>query len=285
MRPRNAESTADTSRPFLERLCGFPREPGLLCHTVRSAAALVVRAWLRAYHRFAIRGLENLPRDRSFVMVANHTSHLDALCLLSALPLKRLHQAFPAAAADYFFVSVPGVALSAIVMNALPFHRGAHVRQSLRLCRAMLARPGNILILFPEGTRGSGCGVGTFKPGVGTLLAGTHTPAVPCYIDGAAAAMPKGVSFPRPRRITLTLGRPLVFGDRTTDMKAATGVCAELRQALLGLQAMNSAVHRRYPAGDGVAPVQTQFPPVERFAIRAAPAPRLFCDRARWEPS
>src|SRR4029450_8364516 len=101
-------------------------------------------------------------------MVANHTSHLDALCLLSALPLRRLHQAFPAAAADYFFVNMPGAALS-IVMNALPFHRGVHVRQSLRLCQAMLAKPGNILILFPEGTRGSGREVGTFRTGVGTL--------------------------------------------------------------------------------------------------------------------
>src|SRR5688572_24973550 len=123
MRQWHYEPAADLNCSLVERLRNFPREPDLLCYTLRSVAALAVRGWLRTYHRFTIRGLENLPREGSFVMVANHTSHLDALCLLSALPLKRLHQAFPAAAADYFFVSMPGVALSAIVMNALPFHR------------------------------------------------------------------------------------------------------------------------------------------------------------------
>jgi 1-acyl-sn-glycerol-3-phosphate acyltransferase len=230
------QPAADLSGSALERLRRFPREPDLLFCALRSMAALAVRAWLRTYHRFSIRGLENLPRRGSFVMVANHASHLDAFCLLSALPLARLHRAFPAAAADYFFVSTPRVALSAIVINALPFHREAHVRRSLRLCEALLAEEGNILILFPEGTRGSGHGVGAFKPGIGTLLAGTRIPAVPCYIHGAAAAMPKGACFPLPRPITLTIGQSLIFSDRPADKRGAVEVCAELRRAVLKLQ-------------------------------------------------
>jgi len=39
--------------------------------------------------------------------VSNHASHLDALCLLAGLPLRKLHETYPAAAADYFFTSVP----------------------------------------------------------------------------------------------------------------------------------------------------------------------------------
>ena len=69
------------------------------------------------------------------------------------MPLRKLHRVFPAAAQDYFFVSVPQLAIAAVVVNALPFGRQKQIRQSLELCRELLANPGNVLILFPEGTR------------------------------------------------------------------------------------------------------------------------------------
>jgi len=62
-------------------------------------------------------GRENLPAAESFVLVANHSSHLDALCLVSALPLRKLHRVFPAAAADYFFKSLPRIWIAAAVVN------------------------------------------------------------------------------------------------------------------------------------------------------------------------
>src|SRR5437899_647931 len=98
----------------------------MLVYGTRLLAGLLLRGWLRCYHRLTIVGRENLPLDRSFVMVANHASHLDTLCLLSALPLSKLHCAFPAAAQDYFFVQVPRLFLAAVVVNALPFDRRVH---------------------------------------------------------------------------------------------------------------------------------------------------------------
>ena len=74
----------------------------MLVYGLRSLVALIIRGLLRIYHRFEIIGAENLPNDESFVLVANHSSHLDTLCLLAALPLRRLHRAFPVAAEDYF---------------------------------------------------------------------------------------------------------------------------------------------------------------------------------------
>ena len=53
------------------------------------------------------------------MLVANHSSHLDAPALLSALPLKKIHRAFPAAASDYFFTSLPTLAFPAVVVNAM----------------------------------------------------------------------------------------------------------------------------------------------------------------------
>ena len=129
------EPASDLDQPMIERLRRFPREPDMLVYTLRSLAALMVRGWLKLYHRLEITGSEHLPATGSFVMVANHASHLDALCLLSALPLRKLHRAFPVAARDYFFVTAPRVAAAAILVNALPFERQVHARQSLELCR------------------------------------------------------------------------------------------------------------------------------------------------------
>src|SRR5712691_9167680 len=101
MKEWHYDPAQDLEQPLVERLRRFPREPDMLVYVLRSLAALTMRGWLRTYHRLEIVGRGNLPAEGSFVMVANHSSHLDALCLLSALPLKKLHRAFPAAAADY----------------------------------------------------------------------------------------------------------------------------------------------------------------------------------------
>jgi 1-acyl-sn-glycerol-3-phosphate acyltransferase len=93
---------------MVERWRRFPREPDMVVYSFRSVISLIIRGLLRTYERFEIIGAENLPNDdESFVLVANHASHLDTLCLLAALPLGRLHQAFPVAAEDYFFRSLP----------------------------------------------------------------------------------------------------------------------------------------------------------------------------------
>ena len=89
------DPAADLGPAQVERLRGYPRAPGLVVGGVRSLAAVAVRCWLRAYHRLTIVGRENLPADRSFVLIANHASHLDVLCLLSALPIRRWWITFP----------------------------------------------------------------------------------------------------------------------------------------------------------------------------------------------
>jgi 1-acyl-sn-glycerol-3-phosphate acyltransferase len=229
------EPACDLDQTISQRLRRFPREPDILCYAIRSVAACIIRLWLRTYHGLRIEGRENLPAEGSFVLVCNHASHMDALCLLSALPLRRLHQAFPAAAADYFFVSLPRLAISVLVVNALPFHRNLHVRQSLSLCRELLANPGNILIVFPEGTRSGNGAVGSFKPGIATLLAGSTIPVVPCYLSGAALALPKGCWLPRPVPLRLTIGKPRVYSAHGREKESIADICSDLREAVLQL--------------------------------------------------
>jgi 1-acyl-sn-glycerol-3-phosphate acyltransferase len=241
MDPWQYDPAADLEQPLVERLRHFPREPDMLVYGLRSFAALACRAWLRMYHRFRIMGRGRLPAEGSFVMVANHSSHLDALCLLAALPVGRLHRTFPAAARDYFFVNVPGTFAAAVFVNALPFERETSPRQSLAVCRGLLENPGNVLILFPEGSRSTTGSVAEFKPGVGMMLAGCDTPVFPCYIAGAHAALPKGAWVPRPRAVTLRLGEPLRFADRPHGKESAVQIARDLRAAVLALAPRESA--------------------------------------------
>jgi 1-acyl-sn-glycerol-3-phosphate acyltransferase len=227
---------ADLGQSAARRWASAKREPDLLCYGLRSVGAVVARAWLATYCRLRIDGRENLPARGSFVLVSNHASHLDALCLLAALPLRRLHRAFPVAAADYFFASAAAGALSGVFMNALPFARkGRRVRQSLDECRKLLAGEGNLLIMFPEGTRSTSGEMGEFRGGVGELVAGTDVPVVPCYLDGAHRAWPKGAWVPRPRKLRLTISAPMRFGRLERNRENVSRIATELEAAVRGL--------------------------------------------------
>jgi len=204
----------------------------MLVYGMRSLAALILRGWLRTYHRLEIRGQQNLPKEKSFVLVANHTSHLDTLCLLAALPLRKLHRAFPAAAADYFFESVPRIWVAAVVVNALPFGRETHIKQSLVLCQHLLENPGNVLIIFPEGTRSATGEIGKFKPGIGALVAGRDIAVLPCYLTGGFKAWPKGKLYPRPAKMQMTIGEPQSFASATPGKEAAGRIAMELEEAV-----------------------------------------------------
>ena len=230
------DPASDLDQNMVERLRRFPREPDMLVYGLRSIVSCAIRTALRIYHRFEILGGENLRNDGSFVLVANHASHLDAVCLLAALPFRRLHRAFPAAAADYFFQSVPRTWIASIVVNALPFARNAQVRQSMTICRELLATSGNILIIFPEGTRSKDGGVQEFKSGVGALLAGCDVDVMPCYLEGAFQAWPKGVRLPRPRKVRLIIGAPRNYANRARDKASINAIAVELRTAVQQLE-------------------------------------------------
>ncbi len=245
---------SDLDQSMAERLRNFPREPDMLIYGLRSLVALIIRAALRIYHRLEIVGAEKLRRDGSFLLVANHASHLDTVCLLAALPFSRLHRAFPAAAADYFFKSVPRTWVASIVVNALPFARKAQARQSLAICTELLANPGHVLIIFPEGTRTTTGAVQEFKPGIGALVAGRDVDVYPCHLEGAFAAWPKGRSLPRPRKVRLRIGAPRNFSDRPAGKADISAIASELRTAVieLGQAYDHSRTHDAELRRDGV---------------------------------
>jgi len=203
---------------------------------LRTAIQLGMRAALRTYNRLDVMGRENLPLDKSFVMIGNHSSHLDAVCLLASLPLQRIHQAFPVAAADYFFSTPWRRVLSTIAVNGVPLDR-RHGSDALQAFRNLLSHSQTVLIIFPEGTRTCSGTLGRFRSGVGRLVAGTDIPVVPCYLSGAFEAWPKGRSVPRPGALRLRIGRPRTFpGVLAADREAVAGISWQLRDEVIALR-------------------------------------------------
>ena len=225
----------DIDETMSEHLRNFPRQPYMLMYAIRSLAALLLRVWMRAYHRLRIEGRENMPGTGSFILVCNHTSHLDTLSMLCSVPLKRLHRTFPAAAADYFFSSQPRSAVSAILINALPFDRELNGAESLTVCSELLNNDGNVLIIFPEGTRTTTGELGRFRSGIGRLLVGTDLPVLPCHLDGGLRAWPKGKMIPRPFSLRLRIGAPRSYGDLEKTSESVRLICQELQDCVAEL--------------------------------------------------
>jgi 1-acyl-sn-glycerol-3-phosphate acyltransferase len=194
-----------------ERAQSLRREAGLFSTVGHLTWQLSTKAFFKLYHRLSVEADGPAPMQPPFVMIANHTSHLDALLLAAALPCHLCDRVFPVAAGDVFF-NTPAMSLfSATLINALPMWRrncGSHALAELR--KRLVEEPCG-LILFPEGKRSRDGTLGPFKPGLGMLLAGTHVPVVPCHLSGAFEAFPPEARWPRPRKIRLRIGRPLLF--------------------------------------------------------------------------
>ncbi|MDP2653449.1 MAG: lysophospholipid acyltransferase family protein [Candidatus Omnitrophota bacterium] len=235
MKPWDYDPSPDIQQSIAEKLTVFPRERDMTHSILRTSWTCCFRAFLKTYLRLTVVGRENLPASASYVLVANHSSHLDAVCLAAAVPLPRIHRTFSVAARDYFFSSFFRSFCSAIFVNALPFDRLEKKRESLELCADVLDVAENVLIMFPEGTRSLTGEIQTFKAGIGILTAGTDRLVLPAYIDGAFRAWPKGCKFPRPRRVRVIIGQPMSFKAAARDKEGFLNVAQQLENAVRDL--------------------------------------------------
>ena len=223
-----------------ERLRSVKRESGLLGFISRNLWWWWVRGVLRLTEKIESSGVEHLPGSAPFVMVANHSSHLDVLVLATALPVRLRNCVFPLAAGDTFFETPAAAAFATSMMNALPMWRkncGHHALDTLK--DRLLNEPCGY-ILFPEGTRSRTGQMGPFRHGVGMLVAGTHVPVVPCHIKGTFDAMPPGARWPRRSCIALRIGTPSIFADVPRDRSGWQTIAQALERAVSSLAGQTS---------------------------------------------
>ncbi|MGP9538407.1 lysophospholipid acyltransferase family protein [Brachybacterium sp. AOP43-C2-M15] len=157
-----------------------------------------------------------------FVLVSNHSSHIDAPMLARGLPWAQARFLSTGVAVDYFFNVWYKRLFVRLIFNAFPIDRGGsrkHSGTSRKLLRA-----GVPILVFPEGGRQKTGELADFKPGAAALAIGVGVPVVPAAIVGAHEAMPKGRSWPVPGRppVRVVFGEPMISleGESAVDFSA-----------------------------------------------------------------
>ncbi len=185
-------------------------------------------------------GSEHLPSRGPFILIANHSSHVDTGVLLTALgPLAATTH--PTAAADYWYRSRIIAWLLSASLGAIPFDRFAHsIPRALGLPVAVL-RFGHSLIFYPEGSRSVDGRMRPFKRTLGLLALASGAPILPVHIKGAAKALPKGKTIIKSHPVSVRFG-PLLRAEpylRQLDRKrisdVAKMICRDAEAAVRSL--------------------------------------------------
>ncbi len=148
--------------------------------------------------------------SRQRIYFANHTSHMDTLAIVAALPPEARKNVKPVAAADYWgknrfllFLAQKGLNAVLIERNPTPGQNGLEpILDAIRT--------GHSIIIFPEGTRSNDALPGAFKSGLYRL--GESFPdidLVPIYLKNLHRSMPKGKHIPLPITCTIRIGDPM----------------------------------------------------------------------------
>ena len=215
-----------------------------LMNAMRDQIYVWIQRWLKRQFAFRVYGGEIFQRLRQFILIANHTSHLDTICLLAAMPSGQRNRCYSASAEDYFYTDIWKEQSARLLANTFPFRRFEDTPRSLTACTRILER-GDSLIFFPEGTRSPHGQLQQFKKGIGLLVQGTRYPVIPAYLHGAYAALAKGRMVPRSARIHLRIGLPERFDDAPLGDASAIAIANHLQARVQALQEKTTAEPRR----------------------------------------
>ncbi len=158
-----------------------------------------------------IRHRHKLPATGPAVLAANHNSHLDTMVLLSLFPLSQVHRVRPVAAADYFLKNKTLAWFSLNCIGIIPLERsGRAERETLfEACHTALDND-EILIIFPEGSRGDPDKISEIKKGLFHLVKGRpDTKIIPIVMHGLGKALPKNEAVFVPFNCDVVVGDEL----------------------------------------------------------------------------
>jgi 1-acyl-sn-glycerol-3-phosphate acyltransferase len=176
--------------------------------------AMIVRPIVLVIIGLRVINLANLPRSGPAIICANHNSHLDTMVLMTIFPLGLLAKLRPVAATEYFLRN-PLLAWFALhIIGIIPLRRSQlkGTEHPLDPCSAALER-GEILIIYPEGSRGEPESIASFQSGI-AHLAKRHpnVPIYPVFIYGLGKVLPKGEKILVPFFCDMTIGTSIFWG-------------------------------------------------------------------------
>jgi 1-acyl-sn-glycerol-3-phosphate acyltransferase len=181
-------------------------------------AQIIVRIYFSIYHRVSIRGLPELKKflgahGSPVILAANHESYLDppAIGMVFPRPLRFI-------AWDALF-KVPVFSALIRALGAVPVSQEDKSSAASLLRKVMgFIESGYCVLIFPEGMRSPDGNLLPFEGGVALIASKTGAPIVPVWLDGTFEAYPVGRLLPRPRKVTITFGEPIITEDLPPDM-------------------------------------------------------------------
>jgi 1-acyl-sn-glycerol-3-phosphate acyltransferase len=176
---------------------------------------------VRVYHR------DRVPGDGAYVVAPSHRSILDIPFTAFVTPRRirflAKQELFQPRIGRWLFPRLGGIAVE----------RGTTDRAALRTSEAVLAE-GEPLAIFPEGTRREGPELGDLFHGCAYLALRQGVPIVPVGIGGSEEILPRGRVIPRPRRVVVVVGEPVVAPDGASSRRRSdvTALSDTLRDRL-----------------------------------------------------
>lgn len=159
-----------------------------------------------------VRGTERVPKDGPVLLVSNHSSYLDPVCLGVVSPRRVVFMA----KSELFDNKVLGYLLDGV--DCFPVRRGEADRHAFKKTLDMLA-DNRVVCIFPEGTRSKDGSLGEAEPGAALFAIKTGCPVVPVYVEGTRTVLGPGTGLHR-GRVTATFGEPFRI-ERSADREAA----------------------------------------------------------------
>jgi len=176
----------------------------------------IINFLCKFYWRVEVYGVENIPASPPYIIAPNHASALDQTMVSYAIGGIRRDQLYTIVV-KHFFDRPAARFFMRIATNVMRIDSKDDFMPALRAALKVLKLKRSIYI-NPEGTRSMTGELLPFRVGVGMLAAETGVPIVPVFIGGTYDSMPPGKYFPKPRKVTVTFGKPICM-DEYMDKK------------------------------------------------------------------
>ncbi|MBX3419372.1 MAG: 1-acyl-sn-glycerol-3-phosphate acyltransferase [Pirellulaceae bacterium] len=168
--------------------------------------AMRVSLWLlfKVIYRYEIYGRENFPKEGGAIICSNHQSHLDPM-LVGSTSTRRMNFL-----AKKELFRVPFLGRLIRFLDAIPIDReGVSSLGGIKESMIRLRR-GELVLMFPEGTRTTDGELRPILPGFCAMARRTRAPLIPVGEDGAFRAWPKGQKFPSiGPKVRIVIGQPI----------------------------------------------------------------------------